>query len=122
MKLSCVLFAGLIPILFVPFSMNAAEQVSQPKYKMVVDKDVRIPLRDGGYLAADIYRPDAAGEKFPVLMSLSAYRAGPFDRIVLRSDAMDGGEPAAAASGHDRSLGRLGRPLSRQRVSRGHLQ
>jgi predicted acyl esterase len=50
------------------------QQVSQPKYKMVVDKDVRIPTRDGSYLAADVYHPDAPGQKFPVLMSLSAYQ------------------------------------------------
>ncbi len=50
------------------------QQVSQPKYKMVVEKDVRIPTRDGSYLAADVYHPDAPGEKFPVLMSLSAYQ------------------------------------------------
>ena len=49
------------------------DQVSQPQFGMRVDKDVRIPLRDGGYLAADVYRPDAPGP-FPVLMSLSAYQ------------------------------------------------
>jgi predicted acyl esterase len=47
---------------------------SQPEYAVTVDKDVRIPLRDGSYLAADVYRPQGvAGAKYPVLMSLSAY-------------------------------------------------
>jgi len=49
-------------------------QLSQPKYPVMVVKDVRIPLRDGSYLMADVYRPDGVpNEKFPVLMSLSSY-------------------------------------------------
>ena len=32
--------------------------VSQPQdYRMVVEKDVRIPLRDGTLLYADVFRP-----------------------------------------------------------------
>ena len=65
---------GLLAIVCAPRALDAQQQVSQPKYKMTVDKDVRIPMRDGGYLMADVYRPDAAGEKFPILMSLSAYQ------------------------------------------------
>lgn len=63
-----------------------ASKLSQPKYKLVVDKDVRIPTRDGSYVMADVFRPDAPGEKFPPLLSLSVYQkelqylphAGPF--------------------------------------------
>jgi uncharacterized protein len=52
----------------------APAAASQPRYQVAVQKDVRIPLRDGAYLMADVYRPrTAAAEKFPVLMSLSAY-------------------------------------------------
>ena len=69
-----VLLIGLLAGISAPLSGQTPQQVSQPKYKMVVDKDVRIPLRDGGYLAADVYRPDAAAEKFPILMSLSGYQ------------------------------------------------
>ncbi|MEI6669581.1 MAG: CocE/NonD family hydrolase [Acidobacteriota bacterium] len=63
-----------------------AAKLSQPKYKMVVDKDVKIPTRGGSYVIADVFRPDAPGEKFPPLLSLSVYQkelqyvphAGPF--------------------------------------------
>jgi len=51
-------------------------RLSQPQYDVVVDKDVRIPMRDGGVLLADVYRPVGAaaeGKRFPVIMSLSAY-------------------------------------------------
>ena len=38
---------------------DKAKNVSQPKdYKLIVEKDVRIPLRDGAILYADIFRPD----------------------------------------------------------------
>jgi putative CocE/NonD family hydrolase len=63
-----------------------ASKLSQPKYTFVVDKDVRIPTRGGSYVMADVFRPDAPGEKFPPLLSLSVYQkelqyvphAGPF--------------------------------------------
>ena len=63
-----------------------ASKLSQPKYKLVVDKDVKIPTRGGSYVMADVFRPDAPGEKFPPLLSLSVYQkelqyvphAGPF--------------------------------------------
>ena len=39
--------------------IDKARNVSQPKdYKLIVEKDVQIPLRDGAILYADIFRPD----------------------------------------------------------------
>ena len=44
-------------------------KVSQPKkYKLIVEKDVAIPLRDGAIIRADIFRPDGGDEKFPILL------------------------------------------------------
>ena len=47
--------------------MAAAQKMSQPRdYKLIVEKDVKIPLRDGTILYGDIFRalpakqPDAA--------------------------------------------------------------
>lgn len=51
-----------------------ASKLSQPKYKLVVDKDVKIPTRGGSYVMADVFRPDAPAEKFPPLLSLSVYQ------------------------------------------------
>ncbi len=49
-------------------------EMSQPKdYKMIVEKDVWIPLRDGTKVCADIFRPESSSEKFPVIMSLGPY-------------------------------------------------
>ena len=39
---------------------------------IVKTTDVKIPLRDGSYLYADVFRPDD-GEKHPVVMNLSVY-------------------------------------------------
>ena len=50
-------------------------QVSQPRdYKMIVEKDVQIPLRDGTLLYADIFRPDSGDERVPVIMNISVYQ------------------------------------------------
>jgi predicted acyl esterase len=49
--------------------------VSQPRdYKMIVEKDVRIPMRDGTMLYADIFRPDGGDERFPAIMNISVYQ------------------------------------------------
>ncbi|MHB8969279.1 MAG: CocE/NonD family hydrolase [Pirellulaceae bacterium] len=47
-----------------------------PPFPVLVEKNVRIPLRDGVMLAADIWRPDSAG-KFPALLQVSYYVTGP---------------------------------------------
>jgi predicted acyl esterase len=52
----------------------ATSEISQPKeHGMIVEKDVKIPLRDGGYLYADIFRPDTSAEKFPAIANITVY-------------------------------------------------
>jgi putative CocE/NonD family hydrolase len=46
---------------------------SDPAYKARVVKNVRIPMRDGVRLAADLFRPDAEGP-FPALVEYHPYR------------------------------------------------
>ncbi len=41
-------------------------------YHIIAQKNVRIPMRDGSYVVADIFRPDAVG-RFPVIMSMGPY-------------------------------------------------
>ncbi len=53
---------------------KAISVMSQPKeHGMIVEKDVKIPLRDGGYLYADIFRPDTTTEKFPAIANITVY-------------------------------------------------
>jgi putative CocE/NonD family hydrolase len=46
--------------------------LSRPTYRVHPDHNVRIPMRDGVELSADVYRPDADG-KFPVLLLRTPY-------------------------------------------------
>jgi predicted acyl esterase len=49
--------------------------VSQPRdLPLIVEKDVKIPMRDGSVLIADVFRPDAGAERFPCLMTLGPYQ------------------------------------------------
>jgi len=50
-----------------------ADRLSQPRYEMVVEKDVFITMRDGTKVAADVFRPDAPGQ-FPSLYATSPYQ------------------------------------------------
>jgi putative CocE/NonD family hydrolase len=54
----------------------AEQQAPRPPHRVKVEKNVRIPMRDGVTLAADFYRPDADG-RFPALVQLSYYITGP---------------------------------------------
>ena len=40
--------------------------------RIIVDKDIAVPMRDGTVLRADVYRPDSP-EKLPVLLSRTPY-------------------------------------------------
>ena len=57
-----------------------ADKLSQPQYKMVVEKDVMIPMRDGVMIAANIYRPDAPGT-FPALHAADSYQKDMVDLV-----------------------------------------
>jgi len=53
---------------------SKSNQMSLPKeHGMIVEKDVQIPLRDGGYVYADIFRPDDMSEKFPAIANITVY-------------------------------------------------
>ena len=69
--------------ILLPSIVSAEKPLSQPRYGVIFEEDVAIPLRDGSVLMADIYRPDTgdASTKFPVLVSLSAYQKS-MDRIL----------------------------------------
>jgi predicted acyl esterase len=44
-----------------------------PTYdRLIAEKDVAVPMRDGVNLSIDIYRPDST-EKFPAMLAFSIY-------------------------------------------------
>jgi uncharacterized protein len=51
-------------------------KVSQPRdWKLIVEKDVKIPMRDGTVLLADVFRPDTNdAEKVPAIINTSVYQ------------------------------------------------
>src|SRR6516225_1591763 len=63
-----VILGFLLSLTYSPIS-NAQTVLSQPKYGIVVTKNVMISMRDGVKLACDIYRPTIDGKpvdgKFP---------------------------------------------------------
>lgn len=61
----------------IPFTPAFPPGVARAHYveaspALVLDRNVRIPMRDGGCIAADVYRPRAAG-RHPVLVVASGY-------------------------------------------------
>ena len=54
-------------------SRKASKGTSQPRFDLVVEKDIDIPMRDGALLKADLFRPKS-GRRFPVITSISSYQ------------------------------------------------
>jgi uncharacterized protein len=46
--------------------------VEATRHKLVLDKDVAVPMRDGASLRANVFRPETPG-RYPVLMTLGPY-------------------------------------------------
>lgn len=67
-------FSGML-FLFITFACIQAETLSQPKYTVVEELDVRIPMRDGIRLSTNIYRPKEPGA-YPVLLQRTPYGNG----------------------------------------------
>lgn len=47
--------------------------LSKPVYRLVCDRDIRVSMRDGVQLLADVHRPDEPGARFPALIAASPY-------------------------------------------------
>ena len=58
-----ILFVIGIPVYKIPAA------ISDTTYKVIEELDVKVIMRDGVRLSADIYRPDHQGE-FPVLLMI----------------------------------------------------
>jgi predicted acyl esterase len=52
---------------------NKASGSRPTEARLIVEKDVRIPMRDGSELFADVFRPDLS-ERVPAIMNLSVYQ------------------------------------------------
>jgi putative CocE/NonD family hydrolase len=61
------------------------EKLSQPQHTMKIEKDVRIPMRDGATLFADVFRPAESG-RFPAILNISAYQK---DKVWVPPDDLE---------------------------------
>lgn len=50
----------------------------QPRYAVDLEKDVRIPMRDGIGLYADIYKPRGVGDRLPTILIVTPYSKAPY--------------------------------------------
>ena len=67
------LFAALLSLLlFASLSIAQAPAPATGTYTVITQPGVRVKMRDGVFLVADIYRPQAEG-KFPVIMTRTPY-------------------------------------------------
>jgi putative CocE/NonD family hydrolase len=83
-RLSPLLFAVITILCTLAATIEAGPCIAQD-FHVTVDSGVRVPMRDGVMLVADIYRPNAPG-KFPVLLERTPYnRQDPGTGIFLAS-------------------------------------
>jgi uncharacterized protein len=64
--------ALLLAVFTVAPRISAAQTASEPRFEVIVEENVMVPMTDGTKLAADIYRPKADG-KFPALVERTPY-------------------------------------------------
>jgi len=53
--------------------MNLEVKPTTPAYKLLIERDVEVPMRDGARLKADVFRPDDGG-RFPAILNLGPYQ------------------------------------------------
>lgn len=66
--------ADIEGVLFDGYPELIKGEETQPTYPVKLEKDVKVPMRDGVHLYTDIYRPDAEGEKFPALLAYAYWQ------------------------------------------------
>ena len=74
-RVSINIFLIAVVIIAIPLAgrtQTQAAAAAEPAYTMKIDFDVRVKMRDGVDLSADLYRPDAEG-KFPVILNRTPY-------------------------------------------------
>ena len=70
LPLSTFLAGAMIMTAIVPSSLRAEEE---PTRRVRLERNVRIPMRDGLTLSADLTRPDEPGQ-FPICIEYHPYR------------------------------------------------
>jgi len=69
------LFPAIFAFLFIISWNCPAQELPQPSYKVKEELDIKVTMRDGVRLSANIYRPDTVGD-FPALLMRTPYGNG----------------------------------------------
>jgi len=64
--------------------MNIQTTAVEASYRLIVDRDIDVPMRDGARLKADVMRPDGGG-KFPAILNLGPYQK---DKVWIPPDTL----------------------------------
>ncbi len=72
-------FMTLLPVFLAALLIGGQNQVSQPEFAVKSRFNVRIPMRDGVELSADMFMPEATG-KFPAILIRTPYDNNSFHR------------------------------------------
>ena len=65
--------------------MKMEPALAEPRYALLIEKDVDVPMRDGARLKADVFRPDDGG-KFPAILNLGPYQK---DKLWVPPDTLE---------------------------------
>jgi predicted acyl esterase len=65
--------------------MNIQTSAVEAAHRLLVDRDVDVPMRDGARLKADVIRPDDGG-KFPAILNLGPYQK---DKVWVPPDTLE---------------------------------
>ncbi len=65
--------------------MKMEPVLAEPRYALLIEKDVDVSMRDGARLKADVFRPDDGG-KFPAILNLGPYQK---DKLWVPPDTLE---------------------------------
>jgi len=94
-------------------------KTSERKYRVLVERDVRIPMRDGIEISADVFRPDSP-ERFPAIFGFHPYRQESQTTAPIKPDAM--ATVTSTKPGVERSTGYIESGDPNFYVRRGYSQ
>src|SRR5262249_45533015 len=66
-------------------SMNIQSAAVEAAHRLIVDRDVDVPMRDGARLKADVIRPDDGG-RFPAILNHGPYQK---DKVRVAPDTLE---------------------------------
>jgi len=80
---------GCLGLAWFRYASYSTQGLALASEKVIVELDVKVPMRDGVQLSTNIFRPDGEG-KFPTILMRTPYGNGDADNGAARAYAQDG--------------------------------